>query len=89
MTDGLLDAAVDLTERVLERGIVLVLQLRRTPTGRRMTIGIGLLDSTDALLFSAAANRVLRRRAHHEADRRRSASTPPQPDWLQDDQEDL
>ncbi len=92
MRDGVLDAALDLTERLLERGIVLVLQLRRTPSGKRLTIGVGLLDSTDALLLGAAAERLLRRRrrhAAHDEERRRSTYDDPRPDWSQDPMEEL
>ena len=65
-----LDAALDLSERLLERGVVIVLQIRRTPTGKRLSMGIGVLDAADAVLFAAAASRMLRRK--------RTGATSPQ-----------
>ena len=60
----MLDAALDLGERLLERGVLIVLQVRRTPTGKRISLGVGVLDAADAVLFAAAASRMLRRRRY-------------------------
>ncbi len=70
---ALAEAAFELAERLLERGVLIVLQVRRTESGRRIALGIGLLDGVDAVLLSAAAARLLRRR------RRADEPFPPPP----------